>query len=296
VITVFFVCQPGRLELQSRILAASLRHFSKTPLHLRACVPNGFGSISEHTTDFLRKYSVEMSSFEPVTARAFDYLYGNKIDAACEKFDDGRAVFMDTDILAREEFDLQETCQERVFAVPIHQRKVFGPENAERFTDFLRTYDPRVRMTTTRAANGEAVVAAFNSGFVSFEAGSDFPQAWRRMVGDLMASELIQPREKKPYADQLALAMIYALDTQKFIIGDGRWNASAGRRGTFCHYHRLLAIFRHEHTLRALHQLDEEARSKGLRLLGEIALKDFGVKLSKNGAISEAPLLKERPA
>lgn len=295
-ITAFFVCQSGPLELKSRILVASLRKYSQAPITVRACVPAGMGTLCENTLDFFKKYDVEIVPFEPVTARAYNYLIGNKIDAACGQFEPGRAIFMDTDIFAQFEFDLNETCKKSIFAAPVSSQTVLGVKKSGKFNEFLKAYNPSVKVPMAKAASGADIVAGFNSGFVSFATGTDFPQAWRRMVDDIMKSDILGEVEKKPYADQLALVFMHALDSSGFATGDFRWNASINRDASdafFCHYHQLCNLFLYDHALDVLHELDEDAKSRGARMLSEISFKDFMVGPRKTRHLREGRLVTE---
>ena len=100
--TVLFISQSGILEVQSLLLAVSLRKHAPH-LHLKACVPIQFGELHSLAKKTLKSLEVEIvevkNDFNPV------YPCGNKLSAALEMPENDMSMFLDSDIICVKPFE-----------------------------------------------------------------------------------------------------------------------------------------------------------------------------------------------
>jgi hypothetical protein len=103
-----FICQKGELEMQSVILAISLRKFLKIPYKLTAVIPGPkeyFGEPDEETIKYLLSLGVEIKTCTNIIAEKnpsevliVDKL-SNKMFALDNDFEGDRIIFIDSDII-----------------------------------------------------------------------------------------------------------------------------------------------------------------------------------------------------
>lgn len=100
-----FVCQSGLLEIQSILLAASLKRFVELDHTLIAAVPLQFGDLHPITYKILDSIGVQVThiinDFDPL------YAVGNKLFAANVLFDCDKKVFLDSDLICMKPFSGQ---------------------------------------------------------------------------------------------------------------------------------------------------------------------------------------------
>lgn len=100
-----FVCQQGSLELESMLLAASLKRYLRCDYECVAAIPQPatqWGTVSEDTLVFMHDLGVRTV---PITNRINEnYPVGNKV--ACLGIDTpaDKLIFLDSDILCGQEF------------------------------------------------------------------------------------------------------------------------------------------------------------------------------------------------
>jgi len=99
--TFVFIVQSGILEVQSILLAATLR--KNINCHLRACFPSQFGQLHPLTRQIFKKMDVEIveikNDFNPV------YPCGNKVSALLSTKPNETVMFLDSDIICTKQFD-----------------------------------------------------------------------------------------------------------------------------------------------------------------------------------------------
>ncbi len=276
--TLLFVCQPGYLELQSRILAASIAEYASEQVSVVAAVPSGH-TVSDNTLQFLEAAGAQVRFFEPRTWREFNYPIGNKVDALAALQDGDYAVFLDSDMLACRPFSLRSICSGDVFAGRIFSQMVFGTENLSHFEEFAKEMGIELRFNITpEDVHPPRIIEAFNAGLVGVRVGSEAADQWQRLTRRILASAAFPKRLKRTQADQIALCCIRADAAFDFRVVDRAWNSGKYDRRAppyFFHYFRTFLLMSNEVLCDKLKRWSEEYERFGVRLLGEIRLRDI---------------------
>jgi hypothetical protein len=257
-----FICQQGDLEIQSSLLAASLRRFLRVEHELIAAVPGPaatWGTPSEGTRIFLRRLGVRI---EPVVNEiAPDYPIGNKVSALRIASSADKLVLLDSDILAMREFHDQER-----FDIPFNAR----PAGLAGFTDagwWESAYAAcGVKMPggcIRTIGDGQYMPPYFNAGFVAVPGGIGFGQAWLDCCRSIDRTAAVP--NKRPHLDQIALPVAVARLGLAYDCLDERFNfplplkaLDARRLPIFLHYHPPTMLAREPAALAVVRELCEE--------------------------------------
>lgn len=192
-IAFVFVCQRGRLEIESVLLAASLKHWVRGGCELIAAIPKPtgrFGEPQEVTLRLLREMGVRMAHFENEFLRERPscegpYLLTNKIFCLRVPTKADKLVFLDSDQLCRREFLPAEHLR-----TPLSARKADFVSSRDVGDAWERIFHAagaelpnlRIRIPMTHDAAGPGVYAppSFNSSFLAIDANSaaEFSQLW----------------------------------------------------------------------------------------------------------------------
>ena len=206
--TVAFVCQGGPIELQSVLLAASLRQHVRGDHELVACLPGPratWRGPAETTLHCLAALGVRIAdTTNPV---ADDYPIGNKVGAAAVATAAERILLLDSDILCLGELDLDGWFTGPFVAKPADFDTFKAtPAVWARIYERFGLPQPDQRMTAT--VSGDVMWPYFNAGVVAFEAGAGFPEAWAECCRAIDLDPDIPA--KRPYLDQIALPVAAA--------------------------------------------------------------------------------------
>lgn len=279
--TIFFVCQRGNLELKARILASSLRHFStNSSVRLTACVPTS-GDISINTRSLFRQLDVNIQMFEPQLWSSFDYPIGNKLDASVAVMGNDRTagVFIDTDMLALRQFDIEDLPKTDIAAVPIFAEQVFTPDSSRLINSVIEKLNSSYH-TDFSPFPGDIFwkTHAYNAGFVCLR-NQELTTLWKTATSEVLRSDL-PPRFLRPFADQVALAILARKSNVQVTGLENIWNKSGRslpRSIVFYHYHNLMKAFAHPRSSSVIKMLNDKYSCDGVSVLGEISSKDLVV-------------------
>lgn len=237
--SVSFVCEPGRLEMQALLLAASLR-IAHPDLHLLAAVPC---PLPEVTLTGLSELGVERVSIHNPVGE--DYPIGNKIAALGAGAPRGLRVFMDSDMLCMRPLDWSHLGSHALAAKPADLATFNDPAMWHRLYDRFGLEPPAERMVSTFSLH--TMYPYFNAGLVASTRANELSETWGKVCRQVDEMDDIQPR--RPWLDQIALPLAAsALGIQPRCLGDA-WNYPAHVKPVqhapyMVHYHHATAVAR----------------------------------------------------
>ena len=242
-LTVFFMVEPGPLELQAHLLISSLVVNCLDPLRMVAfCRHDRIDSLHAWTRDYLHKNDVELRPL--VNDFADGYPAGNKLIAADQIEAQGWSVFMDTDmLLVRPSSFLDEAAGTRV---GVCADSVNGWTKDDR--QWLKLKE-RLNITSLgrkiKLAAGGLSYPLFNAGLVMFPPAGEnekhFGNLWLETALNIDGDDEIV--NKRPWLDTIALAGALARDEapgSRPLSMD--WNCTtrlAGDTTRVLHYHGI---------------------------------------------------------
>lgn len=238
-VSVSFVCEPGRLEAQAVLLAASLREFHPR-LTLVAAVPH---PLPETTTQALDALGVLQASIRnPV---ADDYPIANKIAALAAGDARGLRVFVDSDVLCLRPLDWAVLRRQRLAAKPADLRTFGGDALWQRLYGRFVLRVPADRVIAS--VSGQMMYPYFNAGMLATTEAIALAPVWAETCRAVDAMQDVNPR--RPWLDQIALPLAAArlgLDTRS--LGEN-WNYPAHIKPLLgqprlVHYHQPRVVAR----------------------------------------------------
>lgn len=237
--SVSFVCEPGRLEAQALLLAASLR-ILYPELSLIAAVPRSLPAVTSRAFEAL-----DVSELEISNPLASDYPIGNKIAALGVGAGAGLRVFLDSDMLGLQPWDW-EVLHTHALAAKPSDLATFGNDALwqELYARFgLAAPTQRVISTVSR----QLMYPYFNAGMLATRAAADLAAVWAQTCLEIDAMHDVNPR--RPWLDQIGLPLAAArLELPTRSLGE-TWNYPAHVKpvqGAPCivHYHVPAAVAR----------------------------------------------------
>lgn len=252
-VSVSFVCQSGRLEMQALLLAASLR-LAHPQLRLIAAVPD---ALPPATTAGLQRLGVTCLPIEnPVAA---DYPIGHKVAAlAAGAEGPGLRLFLDSDMLCLRPLDVAALGAPGLAAKPADLAR-FGDVDFARSELWQRLYArcglPMPAACVAATVSGTLMPPYFNAGFIATTAPAALAPRWAELCRRIDTMQDVMPR--RPWLDQLALPLAAAtLGLEMRCLGE-RWNYPAHLRPVqdapmLVHYHQPQVIAREATLIGAL--------------------------------------------
>jgi hypothetical protein len=248
-LSLFFVIDGPRLEVQSLLLAASLRHHNPQARLI--------GYISAETRANLREVSravyaatgVDLRDLPgPGTLWARPYPHGNKLIAAAEPRKAAVSVFLDTDMVAVGPLDPADLPGPGEVCVVPEGVASWGAKGDrwERAYAFFGLPLPTERVTLIR--HGRSFVPYFNAGFVAFREndpgpGQSFGRLWRDTASAFDYG--CQIANKRPWLDQITMPLAMARHGLRYRVIDAANNLTISNRlpvdgmaPKILHYHR----------------------------------------------------------
>lgn len=237
--SISFVCEPGRLEAQSLLLAASLRA-AYPDLSLVAATPRPLPAATTHAFDALGVTRQTISNpLDP------DYPIGNKIAAFGVAADDGIRVFLDSDMLCLRAWDWTVLCSHALVAKPA-DLATFGSDALWQLL-YSRFDLPAPTQRVIATVSEHLMHPYFNAGMLASTAAAALAETWAHTCGVIDTMQDVNPR--RPWLDQIGLPIAAArlgFDTRSL---SEAWNYPAHikpLRGSphIVHYHVPAAVAR----------------------------------------------------
>ncbi|HUY90329.1 MAG TPA: hypothetical protein VMV10_16455 [Pirellulales bacterium] len=215
-----FICQRGRLEIESLLLAASLKRFLRGEFELIAAVPTSIELLGEPrptTLELLRRLGVRIAKvcneiLEETPSREVPYLLTNKIFSLRVTTTAEKLVVLDSDQIGRREF-----LPAPHLRAPLSARRADFVSSRDVGTAWEQVFQAagaelpslRIRVPAPPDEAGADVYAppSFNSSFVAIDAAlaADFSRLWEDCFRRIdRAGALDQARY---YQEQASLAV-----------------------------------------------------------------------------------------
>jgi hypothetical protein len=248
--TLFYMCEPGRLEWQSLCLASSIMAFCSDRYRMTAyCSRHKVSMLRQETIHFHAKHGIPIALID--TERVFDRPYdiGGKIVAAATRRSGTYGVLMDTDTMMVNTVNFSGISSiHSVSAFPSHTNLL---EFA--FEDWRYAYGKFGLQPTSRRFRSDPQVDKpfqlsfpyFNAGVIIFpqkEFGKPFGQHWLETTLSLQSDDRIPSR--RPWLDQIALPISIARADLGILPLDRIYNFPVEERGKairpdakIIHYH-----------------------------------------------------------
>jgi len=249
---VSFVCQAGRLEQQSVLLAASLRLHFPSELQLIAAYPSQQGALEPATNQALQELGVEVVEIDnPLNP---DYLIGHKVAALSLLKGSGLGLFLDSDMIAMRGPDSLsielaavpasvQHCNLSIWQYIYHQFEVAFPNEA-----------PATLLSE------EVTAPYYNTGLIAIpgDIAVTFADIWTDCALHIDADPFIPGAAKRPYLDQTSFPVVGALCGYPIKTLDENWNfrgwgwqIPADSNAIFYHYQDMARLSRQANSLAA---------------------------------------------
>ncbi|MGP1355035.1 hypothetical protein [Roseicyclus sp.] len=247
-LSVLFVADGERLEMQSWLLAVSLavaHEGGPRPRFFAYATPARLPDVAPLTRDLYDACGVELRPLPAPPAWRAAYPHGNKMVAAADARGTARAVFLDTDMVCTAPLTAMASLPPDTVAAAPEGLPTWGAEGdrwARAYAHFgLPMPETRVRLLRGRRRESPPY---FNAGFVAFPEG-DFATRWIETALDFDHNCAIAG--KRPWLDQISLPLTLARYGYRTEVLGEAWNCSLSRRrdmaaaagARILHYHRF---------------------------------------------------------
>ena len=245
---IVFICQSGELELKALLLAASLRkHLKQKNVELIAAIPEPdlWGDISPRTRQLLAKLKVT----EQIIRSPFkqEYPIGNKIAAMGVDTNASCTLFLDSDILCIDSFDITALQTEGMKAKPADLATFCESDTAwESVYGMFKLNVPDFKVLST--VSRLPMLPYFNAGVVCVKNGAKFASSWLSIAKKVDDNEQIT--NKRPWLDQITLPVSAVSLDYPFELTSEAFNYPAHLKSlpdnndvVLCHYHSPDVIF-----------------------------------------------------
>lgn len=248
-LSIFFVADGARLEQQSWLLAASLAQAHASgprPDLIAYASADWLPRMARATRDLFEACGVGLRALPPSPDWARPYPHGNKLAAAIDRRDTGRAVFLDTDMVCTAPLTaLADLPADTVAAAP-EGVPTWGRDD-DRWDRVYAHFDlpyPTERIRLLRGRK-RPFVPYYNAGLVAFPDGAPFAGQWIETA--LEIDHHCRVGGKRPWLDQISLPLTLARFGYRARVLDETWNYALSRRKSMAaaadarilHYHRF---------------------------------------------------------
>ena len=251
--SIRFVCQQGSLEIQSLLLAASLKKFLRVPHELIACIPTPesvWGPVSSTTLDHFEKLGVSVNPIENPLGKG--HPHANKFQCLDLPTHLDKIVFLDSDIICMRELDDSPRFASQAALKPADAIRVVFSEDQWRKIYAAAGHElPAWRVETT--VSQQVSPPWFNSGVMFVDRDVPLGTTWFDVAMELNRHPEL-PQEKDTWSDQVSLAVALHRLGVKIESLDEDYNYPAQYRRVrqenqpvLCHYHWPRVIRREAH-------------------------------------------------
>lgn len=206
-VTIVFVVHGGELEIKAALLACSLRYRLGDEVEIIAALATPesvWGSISDHSRTLYRKLNIALREIEnPFGA---DYPIGNKFAAVGIEPTRPYTLFLDSDILCWQAFDVSDLLKHDACVKPADLALV--PKHQNFWQSLYAHIDqPAPSSCVVTSYSQEVIPDYFNAGVMLIREAAVFARHWLDIARRLDADDAIE--HKFPWLDQLALPLAF---------------------------------------------------------------------------------------
>lgn len=200
--TFIFVIDPPALTLQAVLIVASIRrHLPDTDL-IAYCPSEKANDLPPQLVEYFQATNTQLEFMDTAASFSNPYKHGNKLIAAAQSRPHDFTVFLDTDVVIWQPFDVGEMVSpDTVSAVP-EGRYTWGKPDGhwdQAYSVFgLSTPEQRIRLARTHVLSPPY----FNAGVVGFP--SAFGKTWLETAQELDKPEHDIPH-RRPWLDQISM-------------------------------------------------------------------------------------------
>ena len=237
-----FICQKGELEIQSMLLATSLRENLKCEYELIAALPvpeERWGKPSKDTLNYLENLGVKIKSV--VNSIDPNYPIGNKVSCLSLEATGDIKIFLDSDILCLRPFSHSNEFNAPFCAKPVDLYLL--PKKDELWEKIYSSFNlkmPNERIEAT--VSKELIPPYFNAGFIAVHNSIDFGGTWLKICKSIDSNPEIP--YKRPWLDQLAIPIAVKILGIQYTCLDDKFNYPCHKKPLvksdlpyFAHYH-----------------------------------------------------------
>lgn len=237
-VNFIFICQQGKLEAQAILLALSLRYFMGYQHKLIAACPlpeETYGKPSQLTLDILKSLEVEILPIHNPISES--YPIGNKLGClGLHKNDCGIAIFLDSDIVALRQSNLEEflwSTNDGIYAVPSrdHHLNIDEWKFYYSLIELTLPTDEEIKAWKNSVKDKFEFTDAlpyFNAGLVaaSGDIAKEFSSTWVEVSQKIFESKAISRKVALVHLDQVSLPITAKLLNLDVNVLSRDWNYS----------------------------------------------------------------------
>lgn len=281
---VIFVCQKGKLELEAKILATSIRYKWGDDFRVVAAVPHSINELGANTIEVLEALKVEVLEIKNISFHKYithynsPYLHGNKIDACREFTIKGNNLLIDTDTFVLNK--LPSILQDDINLSGSIARGVTCTLFKDENKDLLKS-------VVGELGGMYSKLKYYNSGVIFYSAESGFQDLWSDMTHKVIERPDIRTGAKFPWADQISFSVITTLEDIVFeelpaLEFNSPFPGWRLNNPTYIHhYHNLWRNFQNRRTYEYLLELESflNVISPGSKIFYELPLRQDSYKV-----------------
>lgn len=224
-LTIFYMCEPGRLEWQAICLASSIMTFCLDDFKLVAyCSHQKMSALRPETIKFHQDHGIPLVGLETEGIFAKRYDVGGKVVASSQPRESPWHVFMDTDMVLVNSTSFAEFfCPGMVSAMPTITRNLgYGEEDWRYIYTKFGVKMPKLRFRMDYQANRtELCFPYYNGGLLVFPTG-EFGATWLDVTRAIQRDPGSPPLG--PWLDQISLPVAILKAGLRLGIVDRRFN------------------------------------------------------------------------
>lgn len=264
-IHISFVVHKGFLETQSVLLVCSILSVYGDEVQIYAGVPEHLGGIENGISEKYKSILIELGVifFNIKNPIGEDYPIGNKLDCFV-KTEDGIKIFLDTDTILLNRFDLSIFTEQCLAAKPA-DRKTYKWSSEDWNYAYERYCGKRPEIPKMYSTSFyELMYPYYNAGVIFVSGIKNFKSEWQNLASQIDLDNRLS--NKRPWLDQLTLPLVIRKNNYKTINLSEKFNYPAHLKSLeeekeipfLVHYHKPNIISRDRFLVRQIKKLKRQ--------------------------------------
>lgn len=225
--SIIFVIDPPALTIQSILLVASVRKHLPLADLIAYCPSEKAKDLPPQMVEFFNATNTQLKYMDTEGTFSPRYKQGNKLIAATQHRPNKHSIFLDTDVVFWQHFDLDSMVSPNTVSAAPEGRYTWGKPAGhweQAYSVFgLSVPEGRIKL----ARSGAVSPPYFNAGVVGFP--QEFAEVWLETAKELDDPKHNIPR-RRPWLDQIALPVAIERSGMKYRVLDDRYNLSLTHR------------------------------------------------------------------